>query len=210
MSNVVSSTIFAVRNVDKFENGDLGRLPVAGAQTINIFDKVLHYNARLAKGTDGAIQAFNALAEHNKFLDYTGKTIKWAAHNVNPLICASGGLKVLMSDDKPKAAVEETTALATMFAGEKLMKTAVLDAVMDSKPVNAALEGLKNGKLSKPWMEVISKHNAGGKISALARGVMFVGASIASYAAGQNIGDDVYSRVSAAFGGKAENINLKS
>ena len=97
-----------------------------------------------------------------------------------------------------------------MFAGEKLMKTAVLDAVMDSKPVNSALEGLKNGKLSKPWMEVISKHNAGGKISALARGVMFVGASIASYAAGQKIGDDVYSRISAAFGGKTENINLKS
>ena len=71
-------------------------------------------------------------------------------------------------------------------------------------------KGLKNGKLSKPWMEVISKHNAGGKISALARGVMFVGASIASYAAGQKIGDDVYSRISAAFGGKTENINLKS
>ncbi len=210
MSNVVSSTIFAVRNVDKFENGDIGRLPVAGAQAVNIFDKVLHYNARLAKGTDGAIQAFNALAEHNKFLDYTGKTIRWAAKNVNPLICASGGLKVLMADDKPKAAVVETTSLATMFAGEKLMKTALLDGIMESKPVTSAINGLKKAKLTKPWMDVIAKHNAGGKLSTIARGVMFVGASIASYAAGQKIGEDIYTQAKATLGKDTENINLKS
>ena len=210
MSNVVSSAIFAVRNVDKFENGDIGRLPVAGAQTINIFDKILHYNARLAIGTDGAIQAFNAMAEHNKFLNYTGKTIKWAAQNVNPLICASGGLKVLMADDKPKAAVVESASLATMFAGEKLMKTALLDVIMDSKPVQGAISGLKKAKLTKPWMEVIAKHNAGGKLSAIARGVMFVGASIGSYAAGQKIGEDIYRHGQAVFGKTPENINLKS
>lgn len=210
MSNVVSSTIFAVRNVDKFENGDIGRLPVAGAQAINVFDKILHYNARLAKSADSAISAFNALAEHNKFIDYTGKAVKWATKNVNPLICASGGLKVAMSDDKPKATVVETASLATMFAGERLMKSALLDAVFDSKAANSAVKYLKDAKLSKPWMEVLSKHNAGGKLGTIARGVLFVGGSIASYAAGQKIGEDMYSGLQASFGKKDENINLKT
>lgn len=210
MSNVVSSTIFAVRNVDKFENGDIGRLPVASAQFINVFNNISKYNATIAKGTEGALKIFNSLAEHSKFVDYTGKAVTWATKNVNPMICASGGLKVLMAEDKPKAAVVETTSLATMFAGEKLMKTAILDVIMDSKPVNSAVNGLKNAKITKPLMNMISKYNAGGKLGAIARGVMFVGASIASYSVGQKIGEDLYQEGCAHFGVKSDKINLKS
>lgn len=210
MSNVVSSTIFALRNVDKFENGDVGRLPVAGAQAINVFNNVTKYNAQIAKGTEGALKAFNSLAEHSKFVDYTGKAVKWATKNVNPMICMSGGVKVFMADDKPKAAITETTALATMFAGEGLMKSGALEAVLSSKPVTTGIKHLNTFKVTKPIMNALCKYKLNGKVGAIIKGALFVSGSIASYAVGQKVGEDLYKEGCAVFGKTPENINQKA
>lgn len=162
MSNAVSSLIFACRNVNKTENGEIGRAPVAAAQSINVLNQVSKYNKVIAKGTDAAVSVFEDLAKKSKPVDYAVKGVKWATKNVNPLICVSGGIKVAMSDDKSSAAIKEIAALSTMFAGETAAKK-LLPKIVEKLPVG---------------------HKVGGVI----KGLLFVGASIASYSAGEKLG----------------------
>ncbi len=169
MSNAVSSLIFACRNVDKTQNGELGRAPVAAAQSINVLNQVSKYNKVIAKGTDAAVSVFENLAQKSRVVDYTVKGVKWATRNVNPLICLSGGVKVLMADDKTTAAVKEVSALSLMFAGEAAAKRLL--------------------------PKLIAKLPLGTKAGAIVNGLLFVGASIASYSAGEKLGKSLAKEV---------------
>lgn len=181
MSNAVSSLIFACRNVNKTENGEIGRAPVAAAQGINVLNQVSKYNKAIAKGTDAAVSVFENMAKQHKVVDYTVKGVKWATRNVNPLICVSGGIKVLMSDDKPSAAIREGSALSVMFAGESIAKK-VLPKLIEKIPVNS-------------------------KTGAIIQGLLFVGASIASYAAGEKLGNCLAKEVNTNWDRKQSKIN---
>ena len=76
MSNAVSSLIFACRNVNKTENGEIGRAPVAAAQSINVLNQVSKYNKAIAQGTDAAVSVFENLAQKSKAVDYAVKGVK--------------------------------------------------------------------------------------------------------------------------------------
>ena len=165
MFSAVSSAIFACRNVGKTERGEYGRAPVAVAQGLNVLNEVARYNKALAKGTDAAVSVFENLAKKSKVVDYGVKAVKWSTKNVNPLICASGALKVAMSDDKKSAAVNEVAALSTMFAGERAAKAAI--------------------------PKILEHVKLPGKLNAIVKGVAFVCASIASYSAGEYIGNKI-------------------
>ena len=69
MSNVVSSLIFACRNVDKTQNGDIGRAPVAAAQTINVLGEVTKYNKALAKGAEATLVCLTIWLKKVKLLN---------------------------------------------------------------------------------------------------------------------------------------------
>lgn len=181
MSNVVSSLIFACRNVDKTQNGDIGRAPVAAAQTINVLGEVTKYNKALAKGAEATVSLFDNMAKKSKAVEYTVKGLNWATKNVNPLICISGGLKVAMSEDKTEAAVKEVAALSTMFAGEGIAKNVL--------------------------PKLIKKLPLGNKAGAVAKGLLFVGASISSYALGEYLGKDLAKEVKASWGVEPVKIN---
>ena len=191
MSNAVSSLIFACRNVNKLifacrnvnktENGEIGRAPVAAAQSINVLNQISKYNKVIAKGTDAAVSVFDNLAQKSKVVDYTVKGVKWATKNVNPLICVSGGVKVLMSDDKTTAAVKEVAALSTMFAGEAVAK--------------------------KLLPKLIAKLPVGSKAGAIINGLLFVGASIASYSVGEKLGTDLAKEVKTNWAKEPQKIN---
>ena len=181
MSNAVSSLIFACRNVNKTENGEIGRAPVAAAQSINVLNQISKYNKVIAKGTDAAVSVFDNLAQKRKVVDYTVKGVKWATKNVNPLICVSGGVKVLMSDDKTTAAVKEVAALSTMFAGEAVAKK-LLPKLIANLPV-------------------------GSKAGAIINGLLFVGASIASYSVGEKLGTDLAKEVKTNWAKEPQKIN---
>lgn len=162
MANPISSLIFAYRNVNKTENGEVGRAPVAAAQGINVCGEVAKYNKAIAKGADAAVSVFEDLAQKSKPVDYALKGVKWATKNVNPLICVSGGIKVAMAEDKTSAAITEVAALSGMFAGESVAK--------------------------KILPKVIEKLLVGNKVGVIINGLLFVGASIASYAGGEYLG----------------------
>jgi len=191
MSNVISSLIFAHRNIDKTQNGDIGRAPVAAAQCVNVLNEVSRYNKAVAQGTDAAVSIFKDMAKTNKAAEYAVKGVSWATKNVNPMIAASGVLKVAMSDDKLSAGITETSALATMFAGEKL--------------ANKALEAL--GKCNFKNANIAKLFNKSSKVGAIVHGLLFVAASIASYSAGEYMGKDLAKEVKAEWGIKSDKID---
>lgn len=164
MFNVLSSIIFAKRNVDKVQKGDIGRAPVAAAQATSVFNEVAHYNKKIAKGADAAISAVETYAKSHKVAGYTLKGVKWATNNVNTLIVGSSVLKVARTEkgQRKQAAVKEGAAIATMIAGEKIAK-AILPQIV--------------------------KGNS--KLGLVIKGLAFVGASIGSYALGEKLGKDL-------------------
>jgi hypothetical protein len=136
---------------------------------MNAINAALKLDNAVSKSASSALDVFSRYAAKHKALDYTAKGLKWASNNVNPLICASGALKVAMSDDKLSAAITETGALAAMFAGERAMK-AIFPSIC----------------------------KAGGKWGAILKGITFVAASIASYAAGHYMAKDIAKEVKAS------------
>ncbi len=194
MFSPVASTIFTFRNIDKTENGEIGRAPVAIGQAVGVLGEVSKYDNAVALGAKNILSAFSELAQENKFMNYAGKFAKFASNNVNPLIAASGGVKVLMSDDKQSTAITEATALATMFGGEALVKKHY-DNIAQSKNVQDLLKLAADKKYAKPIVEYFAKHKWGGATGAIVKGLLFLSASMASYEVGNKVGSKVAKEV---------------
>lgn len=198
MFNAVATGAFTVRNIDKTRNGDVGRVAVAYGQGAGLIQEG-------AKGSTilrSIISTSSNFAKHNKAFEYAGKITKFAVNNVNPLICVSAGIKTAMSDDKVKTGITETAALATMFAGEGLIKLKY-DKVINSKAFQNVLTKAKNTKLFKPVFDYLTKHKLNGKAAYILKGLIFVGGSMGSYAIGHKFGNDIADRVKA-------NLNIKT
>ncbi|MDR1168488.1 MAG: hypothetical protein LBK53_06350 [Heliobacteriaceae bacterium] len=192
MCNAIASIIFAGRNYDKTKSGEVGRAPVFLFQTAKVVDAALKYDSKIAKN---AVSVFNRLAGQSKVLDYTGKALKWGMNNINPLICASGGLKTLMSDDKLTTGITETGALATMFAGEAVMK-----CIVNSSAVKNSIQKASKLKLLKPLFNFIKKGKFGGKAAAILKGAAFVAASVSAYSLGHYLASDVAKEINSSLG----------
>ena len=175
MFSAISSAIFAYRNIGKTQRGEIGRAPVAAAQTAGVISEIARYNATLAKGTDAAVGVFTNLAKKSKVMEGVVKATKWGVNNVNPMICVSSGIKVLKSDTIQT--LKEIGALSAMFAGEAIAKKAL--------------------------PELVKKLPVGGKVGAIIKGLGFVAASICSYAIGEKLGDNLAkeAKINAGFSG---------
>ena len=196
MFSPIASCIFACRNVDKTQDGDVGRSTVALGQTAGLVQEVSKYDGAVASTARSAVSVFSDLAKEHKAFEYAGKAVQFAADNVNPLICASGVLKTAMSDDKIETGVAEAAALSAMFAGEGMIKNNY-DAAVNSKTVQDGVKTLSKTKKLKPVFEYLEKHNLKGKTGALIKGLAFVGGSMTSYAIGQKFGETTAKRVKA-------------
>lgn len=178
MSNVVSSAIFCARNIDKAEQGKTGRAAVAVGQAKKVTDYISLLDNSVGKTAKTAVDAVKRIAEKEKLVSYAGKAVDFAAKNVNPLICVSSGIDVLMSDDKQSALIENAGALSAMFAVEHLMKKH-----LDEIP---KIKGFDN--IAKKVMNFAAKHKVEGKVPAIAHGVAFVLGSCAAYSLGNKFG----------------------
>lgn len=187
MFSPVSSTIFAFRNVDKTSNGELGRAPVAAGQLTSIFKEIAKYDKAIAIGAKNSMDIVRDLVGKDA-LKTTGKVLDFFSRNVNPLICVSSGIKVLKADDKDKDRVllEEAGMLGAMFAAEHTVAKNY-DKVVNSKTVQNALNKASETKVLKPVFETVAKHNWGGKVGTIAKGLTFATASIGCSTAGRSI-----------------------
>ncbi len=192
-ANAVSSLIFACRNVDKTKGGEIGRAPVAAAQGIKVANEVVRYNKALSTGADAAISAFDKMAKSSKVVDYGLKGVRWAVNNVNPLICVSSGIKTLTAEDKVSTGIKEVTALSTMFAGEAIAKQ-----LLNNKELHKTI-ATKATKVAPKLMEKIAPALSG-RIGNIIKGLLFVGASIASYTVGEKLGNNLVEEVNVNWG----------
>jgi hypothetical protein len=192
--SAVASGIFAARNVDKTKNGDVGRSAVALGQTAGLMQEIAKYDGAVAKTAKCALSVFSDMAKEHKAFEYAGKATKFAINNVNPLICVSGAIKTVRSDDKVKTGITEAAALTTMFAAESAVKHNY-EQVAKSKACKDTLDKASKSKLLKPTFEFLEKHNLTGKVGTVVKGLAFVGASMSAYSAGQALGEDVSDKV---------------
>lgn len=207
MFSAVASGIFAYRNVDKTRNGDIGRSAVALGQGAKLFEEISKYDNIAAKGAKNTISAFSKLSKEHKIFEYAGKTVKFAAENVNPLICASGVIKTAMAKDKLETGITEAAALSAMFAGEALIKKNY-DKVIKSQTVRNGLKTVSNSKILNPVFKFLRKHKLNGKAAAIAKGLIFVAGSMTAYSIGHKIGQKASDKVKEKLG--IEKINQKA
>lgn len=178
MSNVFSSAIFCARNTNKAESGDYGRIPVAIGQAKNVMNSIMTLDNTIGKGAKTAVDAFHQVCKSEPILEYIGKGVDLASKHVNSLICISAGLKVYNSDDKLSAAVQQTSALVSMFTVESLMKK-YLDEIPKIKGID---------KIAQKVLQFSAKTPGAKPIPAIIKGVTFVIGSTAGFMAGEKFG----------------------
>ncbi len=187
MFSPVASTIFAYRNAEKTKNGEIGRSVVTVGQCTGVIQEISKYDNIFSASARSAMKALESFAADNKLAGYAGKALKFTADNVNPLICASGVIKVAMSDDKVHDGITETAALSGMFLGEALMKMH-FDGIFSESAFKTAAKKVPQKSVLKWLSETIlhSKHT--GKAASILKGILFVCGSMGSYAAAQEVG----------------------
>jgi len=117
-----------------------------------ISDIAKESKSTLATGITSAEESIKALSKGDKVLSGVGKIMNFTADHINPLICATGAVKVLTSDDKEDAAIREGLGLGMMFTSEGLAKKTLgmpKTTKYDAKTMKIKNDGiyqLKNGK----------------------------------------------------------------
>ncbi len=164
MYSGVASGIFAIRNCDKTTNGDIGRLPVTVGQSAAVIKAGAQYNNAVAKPIKMILDTCDDIAKSDKVFNGLKKVVKFASDNVNPLIVASSGVKVVMADkeERKSTLITEAGTLAGMFLGEGWMKKH-LDNILAKLPIN------------KKWLPIV-------------KGIVFVTGSISASTLGSKIG----------------------
>ncbi len=188
MFSPVASTIFAYRNAEKTKNGDVGRSVVTVGQCTGVIQEISKYDNIFSASARSALKALESFAADNKLAGYAGKALQFTADNVNPLICASGVLKVAMSDDKVHDGITETAALSGMFLGEGLMKLHFNDVFSESAFKRAATK-VQNKSALKWIAETVLNSKHTGKAASILKGILFVCGSMGSYAAAREVGE---------------------
>ena len=188
MFSPIASTIFAYRNAEKTKDGDIGRSVVTVGQCAGVAQEIAKYDNIFALSARSALKAYENMAKESKALSYAGKALKFAADNVNPLICASGALKVAMSDDKVHSGITETMALSGMFLGEAVMKQ-TFDNVFNEKNVKKVAQKASNNNILKGLADSFKNSKFSSRTASFLKGVLFVCGSIVSYAMAEKVGN---------------------
>ena len=130
--NAISSALFAgkqVGNVETQENGAV-RVPLLAGQTVSAGK-----NARivcagcgngLAKGVFSMVDSFEKTCKDGAgFLAGTARVVNFISDNINPIICATSAVQVMMAENQEETFAEKSAGLACMFPAEYLVKEAV-------------------------------------------------------------------------------------
>lgn len=187
MFSPVASTIFAYRNAEKTRDGDIGRGVVTVGQCAGVAQEIAKYDNIFALTTRSALKAYESLAKESKAFSYLGKAVKFAADNVNPLICASSVLKVATSEDKVQSGITETFALSGMFLGEAVMKQ-TFDNIFNEKNVKNVAQKAYDNNILKSLAESFKNSKLSSRTAAFLKGVLFVCGSMASYSMSEKVG----------------------
>ncbi len=171
MPSVASNGVFLVRRsnsgMEAFgENNPFVaamNLDVAGGQVLKagsgLSEIAKNSKNELAAGFTGAEESIKALFKTNNLVKGVGKVLSYTADHINPVICATGAVKVLTADDKADAAVKESLALGTMFASEAAAKKIIGMPIVNK--FNSKIMSIENDgvyKLTDGTKKLIAKN----------------------------------------------------
>ena len=202
----VPSAWFLRNNVKKVQNGDDARSTVVFAQGAKIAEAIKKYHDKTSKSATEAYNIFGKAAEKSKVLNFSGKTIDWAAKNVNLLIGLSAVYKTAKSDNKVETGITQVGALSGMFVGEGLMKRNK-NKIINEKNITKIFERLQNTKFIGKLANKLLKNGGAGKFSAILQGVAFVLVSMGSYSIGEKIAKQHADKISANLGLNKQSVS---
>ena len=205
MAGPIASVIFIGRGLDKVQHGDISRAPVVAAQVgslVNnakvdgVFKQISALDDIIPKASDAAVQVVTtgtAETTTKNIINFGSKALDVAGKLVNPLIIASTGVHVLVSDDKEKTLYTEGLGLAGMFTAEKIMKDkAIKEGIKDTAEtvMSKLVDWLANN--TKLIKDISKTKSSALKIGALiATGIAFAAASIGGYMFGSKLGSSI-------------------
>ncbi len=204
-SNAVFSARRASRGVDAMDENPLFALAnfdIAAGQILKggraAKALALAADPTLEVATKGAAETIKSSSNAAKVLNGAKKVLNFTADNINPIIVGAGALKVLGSDDKLDTAARESTSLLCMFGAEAAAKDFLgmpFTKKIDGKSVAFKREGSYKKLFSEKQMKSIQEYCATKKGVKMAvggaKGLLFVGASIAGYKIGSEIADAI-------------------
>lgn len=215
MPSIVSSGIFSSRRANSGADALAQSNPfvaamnmdIAGGQILNAAKGISaiakESNSAVATGFNSAEESIKALTKGDKVLNGFGKVLNFTSNYINPLITATGAIKVLTADDKKDAAIREGLGLGTMFAAEAAAKRVIgmpIIKKVNGQRVAVAREGLyKHNPFAAQQVEALNDFCNTKKIfnkslkflPGLLKGLAFVSASIAGYKLGSTIADTI-------------------
>ncbi len=199
-SSAIFSARRASRGVDNMDENPLFALAnfqLAGGQVLKAGVAAKEMGVPLE--FDSAKKKIRELVPE-KALKTTKKVLTFTADNINPLIVGTSAIKVLGSDDKWDTAARESTGLLCMFGAERAAKEFLGMPSYNVKNNNKSqtFEGSYKNIFTEKQIDAIKdfcgiKENTK-KAKAIvggAKGLLFVGASIAGYEIGSKIADAV-------------------
>lgn len=219
ISGITKNIVFSTRRTDRAINSDniavsVGNADIASGQVKNALEsaEVLAKETKngVFTGFKGASDAIKNMSKGNIVMEGIGKVVGFTADHINPVITAVGGIKVLTSDDKESALIQEGAALGSMFTFEAIAKNVlelekkVKDPISGEKKTVKRVAFYKSNpmlkvqaeKMEKAVNEFCATRKIFNKIPlnhapGIAKGLLFVGASITGYGVGKAIGDNI-------------------
>lgn len=206
ISPITSSFIFSTRRANNgvealnASNPLVGamNLDIAGGQITNaakgVADIARESKLAIASEILSAEESIKALSKTDKVVKGIGKVLNFTANNINPLICATGAVKVACSDNKIDTAITEGAAIGTMLGITEPLAKKVLGLGKHKEGLykqNPFLE--KQACAIKDYCETKKLFN---KVSikalpGICKGLGFVAASIGGYQLGNAVGESI-------------------
>jgi len=229
---VTSGTIFAPRRVDKGLGSNNAIVSIMDYDiAIGQSAKVVEGAANIAKESKNSSlvasiiekeKAFEEFLKADKAMETVGKVTRFTMNHINPLIGATETIKVLYADNKEEAALTGGLAFGGMLAGEAaaknflgLAKTEYKNGKYEVTPRKALYkklpfysekseQAIKDFCVTKTFMgKHIFKH-----APKVAKGAIFAGASIGTFALGDTAGHVIYDNASKNKNKKALTVSL--
>ncbi len=147
MPSIASNSWFCARRSDSgmeaFANNNplvaAMNMDIAGAQVLKAgsgLSEIAKTNNNIASGVVSAEESIKSLSKANKVVNGVGKVLSYTADHINPIICATGAIKVATADNKKDAAIEEGAGLGGMFLCEGLAKKGMAMPILSKFDAN--------------------------------------------------------------------------
>ena len=197
--NPIAGIAFSIRSADRAAD-DRCRVPVLAAQLVSTTRAAALSGSKRA---DEYLKAFEKFEKGSGVLAATAELVDFLSKNINPLICATSGLQVLLSDNKEETFMDKAVSLPCMFAAENYVKNQIGgkgEAIADK--MYQLIKACAGSSLKEPKL-FASAPSKLKLIGMIIEGGALVGASITAAVGGSKIGKSLY----ASFNNNSENID---